>query len=159
DLDVFFRLSTPTAQRIYRFLDKRFYTAPVVAMDLVEFACGHVGLTDAGNVALLKRRLAPAIAELEQIGFLALAEPPERFQKVKPGVWRVHFRAAAPRGNGDGGTPSAPSPPTPVLPAVLPACARALEQSVEADGPVVELAREFYRLWSPALPAEPGPRD
>src|SRR5262245_40051750 len=32
NLDVFFSLSTPTAQRMYRFLDKRFYTSPVLAM-------------------------------------------------------------------------------------------------------------------------------
>src|SRR6185295_13228738 len=58
DLEVFFKLKTPTAQRIYRFLDKRFYSSPTVAMDLVELACGHVGLAEAGNVAILKRRLS-----------------------------------------------------------------------------------------------------
>src|SRR4051812_20606621 len=36
DLDVFFRLQTPTAQRMYRFLDKRFYNSTMVSMDLVE---------------------------------------------------------------------------------------------------------------------------
>src|SRR5262245_32959770 len=71
DLEVFFRLSTPTAQRMYRFLDKRFYRNPELSFDLAEFACGHVGLTDPGNVALVKRRLLPGLAELETIGFLA----------------------------------------------------------------------------------------
>ena len=94
DLDLFFRLKTPTAQRMYRFLDKRFYNSDGVSMDLIEFACGHVGLTESDNVAILKRRLAPAIAELEAIGFLAPLPPEERFQKVKAGVWRVQFRAA-----------------------------------------------------------------
>ena len=100
DLDLFFRLKTPTAQRMYRFLDKRFYNNDSVAMDLIEFTCGHVGLTESGNVAILKRRLAPAIAELEEIGFLTPLAPEERFQKVKAGVWRVQFRRAARKDEG-----------------------------------------------------------
>src|SRR5207302_9481315 len=95
NLEVFFKLSTPTAQRMYRFLDKRFYNAPRLEMDLVEFACGHVGLTESNNVAILKRRLAPAIKELEEVRFIAPAPPGERYRKVQAGVWRVHFRAAA----------------------------------------------------------------
>ena len=67
---MFFKLSTPTAQRLYRFLDKRFYSTPELSLDLIELACGHVGLTEVDNVAILKRRLGPAIAELEKIGFL-----------------------------------------------------------------------------------------
>src|SRR5207302_2624021 len=93
NLEVFFKLSSPTAQRMYRFLDKRFYNNPELALDLVELACGHVGLTESHNVAILKRRLAPALAELEGIGFLAPLGPDERYQKVRAGVWRVHFRA------------------------------------------------------------------
>ena len=45
---------------MYRFLDKRFYNSESVSMDLIEFACGHVGLTESDNVAILKRRLAAA---------------------------------------------------------------------------------------------------
>jgi hypothetical protein len=142
DLDVFFRLQTPTAQRLYRFLDKRFYASPELSMDLVELACGHVGLTDAGNVALLKRRLAPAIEELESIGFIAKADLAERYQKVKVGVWRIHFRAGSPPAGRDKGAP-------PVEPA----------GRVEPPGPALELARAFYALWDPAAPAAPGPRD
>src|SRR5262249_33720209 len=106
NLDVFFSLATPTAQRMYRFLDKRFYTSAELAMDLLEFACGHIGLTEVGNVALLKRRLAPAIAELEKIGFIAPEDPAERYEKLKAGVWRIRFRSpVAPRR-----TDSAPGP-------------------------------------------------
>ncbi len=94
NLDVFFKLSTPTAQRMYRFLDKRFYSSPSLSLDLVEFACGHVGLTDAGNVAILKRRLTPAIEELEKIGFLVPADVSQRYQKVKAGQWRITLQAA-----------------------------------------------------------------
>lgn len=136
NLDVFFRLQTPTAQRMYRFLDKRFYTTPTLSMDLVEFACGHVGLTDAGNVAILKRRLTPAIEELEQIGFIQPAAVGERFQKVKVGQWRVVFQAAVKE------------------PVVVPQ-----PEPVEPVGAAVEVAREYYRLWDPAHRPQPGPRD
>ncbi len=85
DLDLFFRLKTPTAQRMYRFLDKRFYNSDMVAMDLIEFACGHVGLTESANVAILKRRLAPAVAELEEIGFLAQLDSAERLSEGEGG--------------------------------------------------------------------------
>src|SRR5262245_44626727 len=70
DLDVFFKLRTPTAQRMYRFLDKRFYNNPTLSLDLIEFACGHIGLTESPNVAVLKRRLAPGLKELEEIHFI-----------------------------------------------------------------------------------------
>jgi hypothetical protein len=142
DLDVFFRLSTPTAQRMYRFLDKRFYTSPVVAMDLVEFACGHIGLTESNNVAILKRRLSPAIAELEGIRFIARADASERYRKVKPGVWRVEFKRAvvplADKADDDQGPPP----------------------DDRDKGPsAARLAAEYYRHWDPETPVAPGPRD
>lgn len=145
DLDVFFRLSTPTAQRMYRFLDKRFYTSAVVAMDLVEFACGHIGLTESGNVAILKRRLAPAIAELEGIRFIARADPSDRYRKVKPGVWRVEFKSGSAElaDHTDKGKPAEPPPVA----------------APESGPSAVTLAAGYYRLWDAASPATPGPRD
>ena len=142
DLDTFFRLKTPTAQRMYRFLDKRFYNSDSVSMDLIEFACGHVGLTESDNVAILKRRLAPAIAELEAIGFLAPIRPEERFQKVKAGVWRVQFRRAA-----------RPVEAAPTVAAEKPAVAE------EPASAAMILAAEYYRLWDATLPTQPGLRD
>ena len=145
NLDVFFGLSTPTAQRMYRFLDKRFYTSPAVAMDLVEFACGHVGLTESKNVAVLKRRLAPAIAELEGICFIARADPTERYQKVRPGIWRIHFRsgsaedAAVAERDGPAALPARPAAPAAATPAAL--------------------AADYYRQWDPSGPSAPGARD
>jgi hypothetical protein len=144
DLDVFFRLSTPTAQRMYRFLDKRFYSSAVVAMDLVEFACGHIGLTESNNVAILKRRLAPAIAELEGIRFIARAEPADRYRKVKPGVWRVEFKS--------GSTELADKTENNHLPASAP-------DPVATTHPGATLAAEYYRQWDPTTPAQPGSRD
>jgi hypothetical protein len=149
DLEQFFRLKTPTAQRIYRFLDKRFYNNESVAMDLVEFACGHVGLTESDNVAILKRRLAPAIAELEKIGFLARMAPEERFRKVKAGVWRVTFRRGASSEEGgrimDEQKGSVGSDSSLVFPA--------------SSLPAAATAAEYYRLWDSTIPTQPGPRD
>jgi hypothetical protein len=143
DLDVFFRLSTPTAQRMYRFLDKRFYTSPVVTMDLVEFACGHIGLTESNNVAILKRRLSPAIAELEGIRFIARVDPSERYRKVKPGVWRVEFKRAV-ASLPEKTTVEDPRPP----------------QDASGSGPSAnKLAAEYYRQWDPESPTVPGSRD
>src|SRR5262249_30355895 len=62
DLERLFSLRLPTAQRMYRFLDKRFYPRhqpPVVEMDLQDFACGHIGLSRRDNLAHLKRRPPP----------------------------------------------------------------------------------------------------
>ncbi len=142
DLDLFFRLRSPTAQRMYRFLDKRFYNSPRLAMDLLEFACGHIGLSETKNVAVLKRRLAPAIEDLEGVQFLLPAAAPDRYQKVKAGVWRVQFDAG------------------PLAQRVLPAEAqpvRSTQYSVLStpDG----LARAFYQRWNPTASGQPGPRD
>jgi plasmid replication initiation protein len=141
DLELFFRLKTPTAQRMYRFLDKRFYNTDLVAMDLIEFACGHIGLTESANVAILKRRLAAAVAELEEIGFLARLDPAERYQKVKAGVWRVQFRKAARQ-----------------VEATQPALVEKPDSLAVPAAPAL-LAAEYYRLWDATAVASPGPRD
>jgi hypothetical protein len=145
DLELFFSLRSPAAQRMYRFLDKRFYNTPRLSLDLVEFACGHVGLTESDNVAVLKRRLAPALAELEAIGFLRPAAAEQRYQKIKAGVWRVHFERppvglAVPDGPAD-------------APVSCPA-----EPDLRAGAAAV-LAAEFYRLRGLGTAAQPGPRD
>ncbi|MBV9125584.1 MAG: replication initiator protein A [Planctomycetes bacterium] len=100
NLEIFFRLRSPTAQRMYRFLDKRFYNAPVFSMDLIEFACGHIGLTETRNVAVLKRRLAPGLKELEDIHFITPAADAERYQKVRPGIWRIQFQEGMKKAEG-----------------------------------------------------------
>jgi hypothetical protein len=147
DLERLFALRLPTAQRMYRFLDKRFYPPqqpPAVEMDLIDFACGHVGLSRVGNVAELKRRLAPAIAELESIGFIAKAEPAQRYQKVKPGVWRVRFQAGPAVGVARGAGAQAHG--------LQPVGSRPTLTAEQA------LVAEFYRLWGGEAP-HVGERD
>jgi hypothetical protein len=91
DLEKLFTLRLPTSKRMYRFLDKRFYNSDTVEMDLMDFACGHIGLTEVKNVALIKQRLAPAIRELEEIGFIEPLNVQIRYKKISIGVWRIVF--------------------------------------------------------------------
>jgi hypothetical protein len=153
NLEVFFRLSTPTAQRMYRFLDKRFYRNPELSFDLVEFACGHVGLTDPGNVALVKRRLMPGLAELESIGFLA--PEGQRFVKVKQGQWRIVLRAA--KGAGASGVGQGPDPGHPEPEGVAGVESSRPRSATAPEGDASRLARHFRERWGAGPP--PGPRD
>jgi Replication initiator protein A len=154
DLERLFSLRLPTSQRMYRFLDKRFYPRyqpPVVDMDLQDFACGHIGLTQVNNVAELKRRLAPAIAELEEIGFIAPADPAGRYTKIRAGVWRVRFRV--------GPKFSQPSEAPAVHPMAAPAPPRALFESVCAAAAEATLVTAFYQAWHGQVPAPLGEKD
>lgn len=173
DLRTFFSLSTPTAQRAYRFLDKRFYNTDTLSMDLIEFACGHVGLAEADNVAILKRRLAPALQELEAIGFIEKADAKQRYQKLKVGQWRINFR----RVNANQSSRSACPPeegeqPQESTNAKRQAAGFRTENRAASAGDAVgarghaageparmTLAREFYRLWDATSSVAPGPRD
>src|SRR5262249_7078365 len=169
DLDRLFSLRLPTSQRMYRFLDKRFYppqSPPPFEMDLQDFACGHIGLTQVKNVAELKRRLAPAIAELEEIGFIAKAIPEERYQKVRPGVWRVRFTAGPhpppnpppPVGGGLGGGAGESIRERPRLPLSSPG-EKTSPVRVSATPGEAALVKEFYTRWDPQQKGHVGEND
>lgn len=96
NLDVYFKLERPAARQAYRFLDKRFYRAARLEFDLRTFACEHVGLSRNYDSAQLKRRLQPALEELEAIGFLQPASAAERYTKRSRGEWRIHLNRGAP---------------------------------------------------------------
>lgn len=95
DFEFFKSLDSAIAKRLYRFLDKRFFHKPRWDFSLKELAWEHVGLARGYDVASLKRKLRPGIAELEQKGFLASMSEAERFRKVCSGEWRVLFAKAA----------------------------------------------------------------
>ncbi len=98
DLDDYHRLESAVAKRMYRFLDKRFYHKSRWEFDLMEFACEHIGLSRNYDTGQLKRRLNPAIAELEAVGFLEPLSPAGRYVKIGRGKWQVVFtRQAAPK--------------------------------------------------------------
>ena len=91
DVELYRRLHRRTAKRMYRFLDKRFHHSKHLRFDLRRFAFEHVGLSRSYDVAQLKRRLHPAIEELEKAGFLEPMTAPERFRRMGRGEWEVAF--------------------------------------------------------------------
>ena len=96
DFQLCMRLEHPTALRMYRFLGKRFYVQPEWVFDLKEFAELHMGLgrNYEGGTQIV-RKLKPAVAELETIGFLEPLAEKERFIK-KDGIWSVRFLQKSP---------------------------------------------------------------
>jgi hypothetical protein len=91
DLSVFRQLECAAAKRMFRFLDKRFHHKCRWEFDLREFACEHVGLSRNYDTGQLKRRLQPAIEELEAVGFLEPFPTEQRYIKIARGEWRVVF--------------------------------------------------------------------
>ena len=91
DLEFYLKLRLPTTKRMYRFLDKRFYRRSRLDFDLRTLACEHIGLSRSYAPTELKRRLKPALEEMEQLGFLEPLAPDERYSYVKRGCWRVIF--------------------------------------------------------------------
>jgi len=91
DMDLFRRLRTPIAKRLYRILDKRFYHRDTWQFDLRELACEHIGMSRGYDTAQLKRKLRGAVEDLEGVGFLEPAEWSDRFRRIERGKWTVTF--------------------------------------------------------------------
>jgi hypothetical protein len=89
DLEFYLSLRLPTTKRMFRFLDKRFYRRERLDFDLRTLACEHIGMSRSYAPTELKRRLKPALEELEQHGFLEPLSPEERYSYVKRGCWRI----------------------------------------------------------------------
>jgi len=91
DMDLYRQLNGSIAKRMFRFLDKRFYHRATWDFPLVEFACEHIGVSRSYDAAQLKRRLLPAIKELERVGFLKPMPAELRFVRIGRGNWRAFF--------------------------------------------------------------------
>lgn len=89
DLEFYLKLRLPTTKRMYRFLDKRFYRRSRLDFDLRTLACEHIGLSRSYAPTELKRRLKPALEELERLGFLEPLPPEKRYSYVRRGCWRI----------------------------------------------------------------------
>ena len=88
------RQLSPTARRLYRYLDKHFHPPRrrVISMDLSRLAYQHIGISK--GIALdkvRKRYIAPAAEELVQAGYLVDCDLEQRFQSLKRGIWSAHF--------------------------------------------------------------------
>lgn len=95
DWDLYCRLNDPVAKRLYRLLDKRFYRADRLVLDLHDLAVHKVRLSEKYNTAQIKRALLNGIRELEQLWDLRAVEPEERFRKVSAGKWEAVFERKA----------------------------------------------------------------
>jgi hypothetical protein len=94
DFDFYKSLDSAIAKRLYRFLDKRFFHRKHWEFNLKEVAWEHIGLSRNYDCASLKRKLHPAIKELERHQFLRPMSEEDRFRKISSGEWRVLFEAA-----------------------------------------------------------------
>ena len=82
-------LKKPTAKRLFRFLDKRFYNTKTLQFDLHDFAESHMGLRKGQKVGDIKRTLSSAIKELEDCGYVKVLPSEERFPKLRRGKYRI----------------------------------------------------------------------
>jgi hypothetical protein len=91
DFQLCIKLEHPTAIRMYRFLGKRFYVRPEWVFSLEEFAYDYMGLgRNYEGGTQIARKLKPAVAELEAVGFLEPLAEKDRFVK-KDGNWSIRF--------------------------------------------------------------------
>ena len=105
DWDLYCRLNSPVAKRLYRFLDKRFYRGGKVEADLRTLAERTVRLSASNDAAQHKRQLLKGVAELEREWDLKPAKPAERFRREARGKWTVVFeRKRRPAGVAIGNT-------------------------------------------------------
>jgi hypothetical protein len=89
DLEFYLQLRLPTTKRMFRFLDKRFYRRERLDFDLRTLACEHIGLSRSYKPTELKRKLRPALEELEALGFLEPLGEEERYSWQAKGCWRI----------------------------------------------------------------------
>ncbi len=91
DLDLYFSCKRPGAKDLLRHLNKVWHGGrkpKPYARDLKELACAHLGLTDSKD---LKRNFDQLVKELESRNYVRQADSGVRYQKIRPGIWRVHF--------------------------------------------------------------------
>ena len=95
NLAEYFTLRIPAARQLYRILGKRFYHRRAVEFDLRTLAQEHVGLSRNYKMpSKIKEKLAPAIEELESIGFIEESAAGGRYAKTPHtrSDWTVRFR-------------------------------------------------------------------
>lgn len=91
DMNLYRGLHLAASKRMYRFLDKRFYFKRRLTFDLRTLACEHIGFGRSDDNSQLKRRLNPAIDELEKAGFIRPVAAKARYRKICRGRWEVGF--------------------------------------------------------------------
>ncbi len=86
---------SPTARRLYRYLDKHFHPPHhhSLTIDLARLAYQHIGVSPGIELDKVRKRyIAPAAEELESAGFLTPMSVDSRFEMVRRGSWNVAFQ-------------------------------------------------------------------
>ncbi|MEO1718291.1 MAG: replication initiator protein A [Planctomycetota bacterium] len=89
-------MELPLAKALYRFLGKHFWRRPRLSFDLHTLAYEKLGLSRKYDTGQIKRALAPAIAKLEERGYIKPVDAKQRYEKVRVGVWKIHFEMGLP---------------------------------------------------------------
>lgn len=92
DFHIYTMLETAVAKRVFRFLDKRFYQRASWSFDLEDFAFDKIGMSRTYKPAEIKRRLAPALKELERLKVIRAQPASARYERIRRGVWHIHFQ-------------------------------------------------------------------
>lgn len=90
------RKLSPTARRLYRYLDKHFFPPQktTIVIDVKRLAYEHIGVSRGIEPDKIRKRyIGPAAEELVKAGYLNPAKE-WRFQKQRGGVWNVQFELA-----------------------------------------------------------------
>lgn len=147
DLEFYLKLRLPTTKRMFRFLDKRFYRRDRLDFDLKTLACEHIGMSRSYKPTELKRRLRPALEELEALGFLEPLPDPERYAWQGRGSWRI-ILVRGPRGReASGGGATAEAAEVIDLLAARGVSAKAAAELVEAHAPDAVRAKVEVLDW------------
>ena len=90
DLEQYNQFESHFAAEAFRYLGKVFYQNPVQIIPLEKFAF-HVSAGDYSDNGQLKRKLKPALKELEEQGIIRPLPEKERFEKVRRGQWNIRL--------------------------------------------------------------------
>jgi hypothetical protein len=92
DWDFYIGLESSISKRLYRLLNKRFHNQSFWNYDLVSFCENKMGFLGKSYRATdYKKKLRPAIAELEQKNVIMNRSDKKRFEKGWDGNWRIGF--------------------------------------------------------------------
>lgn len=95
DFDFYQSLKLGSSKRLYRLLDKRFWQRPTYeCQDLADFCVNKLGMSRHYPKNQYRRKLLPAIEELQSKKFLAEQKECDLFKHVRKNIFAAKFRRA-----------------------------------------------------------------
>jgi plasmid replication initiation protein len=96
DVNLYLKLRSRIARRLYRVLDKKMWKRSTLTMDVATLCYEHIGISRKTPLGDLKRKLKEAVDELIQKGYLRIVDAERLFRKRSKGRWDVLFEKAKP---------------------------------------------------------------